>query len=520
MKKLFTLLLLSPCFYSEAQITFQKTYSGTGDDRGYSVQQTADGGYIITGSTFSFGAGNHDVYLIKTDVNGDSLWTKTFGGLNDDEGRSIQQTSDGGYIIAGSTESFGAGDFDIYLIKTDSNGDSLWTKTFGGTNEDLGFSAKQTTDGGYIVTGSYYISAVLFYNVILIKTDANGNILWTKSFGGTEDEVGKAIQQTSDGGYIITGYTQSFGVGNVDAYLIKTDANGNLLWSKMIGGVLQDWAESGQQTADGGYILAGRTNNFGASFDDIFLVKTDSSGNLLWTKKFGGPGYDEAYSVLQTADGGYMIAGYTTSFGFDDVFLIKTDANGDSLLIKTFGGANSEDGYSIQPTTDGGYIIIGETDALGDVGFYLIKTDSLGNSGCNEVNRILTVTTPAAQISNPSTIVTSLTPTETSPATVISSGSIVSTLCTTVGINEIPANNSFFLFPNPCVDNFIISYERMIMRGNIEILNTLGENVFTQNIFNESKKEINLKNIARGIYFVKVFDGEKYYCKKIIIEKD
>src|SRR3990172_2495921 len=214
---------LLPIANSFSQTTFQKTFGGTSYDWGFSVQQTTDGGYIITGTTPSFGAGGQDVYLIKTDAGGNSLWTKTFGGITYDVGNSVRQTTDGGYIIAGTTYSFGVGNYDVYLIKTDANGNTLWTKTFGGTSSDEGYSAQQTTDGGYVIAGLTDSFGAGLYDVYLIKTNGSGDTLWTKTFGGIGIDYGLSAQQTTDGGYVIAGVTQSFGAGIDDVYLIKTD---------------------------------------------------------------------------------------------------------------------------------------------------------------------------------------------------------------------------------------------------------------------------------------------------------
>jgi len=310
----------------------------------------------------------------------DTLWTRTFGGPRADHGYSVQQTADNGYIIAGETHSYGAGESDVWLIKTDANGDTLWTKTIGGPHYDDGYSVQQTTDGGYIIAGgTYKFSPLGNWDVYLIKTDASGNTLWTKSFGGTEGDYGYSVQQTTDGGYIIAGYTESYSVGESDVWLIKTDANGNTLWTKTFGGTEKDYGRSVQQTADGGYIIAGYTESYGAGGYDVWLIKTEANGNTLWTKTFGGTDEDKAYSVQQTADGGYIIAGYTASYGAGryDVYLIKTGADGDTLWTRTFGGTNWDDGYSVQQTADGGYIIAGDTHSYGagwyDV--YLIKTE-------------------------------------------------------------------------------------------------------------------------------------------------
>jgi nicotinamide riboside kinase len=251
-------------------------------DRAYSVQQTSDGGYIVAGSTRSFGAGRHDIILIKTDANGNRIWAKTYGGTEDDRAYAVQQTSDGGYIVAGSTRSFGAGRDDIILIKTDANGNRIWAKTYGGTEDDRAYAVQQTSDGGYIVAGSTRSFGAGRHDIILVKTDANGNRIWAKTYGGTEDDRAYAVQQTSDGGYIVAGSTRSFSGGRDDIILIKTDANGNIIWAKTYEGTDDDMdrAYAVQQTSDGGYIVAGSTRSFGAGRHDIILIKTDANGNI------------------------------------------------------------------------------------------------------------------------------------------------------------------------------------------------------------------------------------------------
>ena len=379
-KKLLTSLVFLYCSLAFAQAPdtmWTKTFGGSFIDHGRSVQQTIDGGYIIVGDTRNI-TGFSDVYLIKTDVYGDTLWTKTYGGSNYELGLSVQQTTDGGYIITGLTESFSAGYSDLWLIKTDSYGDTIWTKTFGGSYYDEGYSVQQTTDGGYIVSGmtaSFNLSG--YSDVWLIKTNASGDILWTKIFGGSSVDWGNSCQQTQNGGYIIVGVTYSFTV-NADVWLIKTDSSGDTLWTKTFGGIESDIGNSVYQTKDGGYIIGGYTESFGAGSDDVWLIKTDSSGDTLWTKTFGGNFSDVGCSVQQTIDGGYIIVGRTASFGAgsDDAWLIKTDAFGDTLWTKTYGGSSNDWGYSVQQTTDNGYIITGSTDSYGsgssDV--WLIKT--------------------------------------------------------------------------------------------------------------------------------------------------
>jgi hypothetical protein len=369
-------LLSAICLTSiaSAQMSWWRAYGGPSDDEGNSVQQTTDGGFIIAGFTNSFGAGDADVYLVKTNAQGETLWTRTYGGTKGDFGYSVQQTSDDGYIIAGTTYSFREWGFGIYLIKTDAQGESLWTRTYGGPIFNDGYSVRQTADGGYIVAGAIFSDANM-YDVCLIKTNASGDTLWTRTYGGADEDQARSVQQTTDGGYIAVGSTWSFGAGNGDVYLIKTDAQGETLWTRIYGGPERDEGHSVQQTTDGGYIVTG----FSVSAGGLYLIKTDSQGGKMWIGTYAGLGGN---SVKQTTDGGYIIAGY----GQTDVPLIKTDAKGDTLWTRTYGGTGYDMGYSVQQTTDGGYIVAGYTTSFGagrdDV--YLIKTDADGYVGVEE----------------------------------------------------------------------------------------------------------------------------------------
>jgi len=386
----FVLAILFFTLPAFAQQKWTRIYGGDSLDSGSSVEQTSDGGYIITGYTESFGAGPSDVWLIKTNSSGDTLWTRMYGGTGVDIGNSVRQTSDGGYIIAGSTSSFGVSYYDVYLIKTNASGDTLWTRTFGGTNDDEGFSVQQTSDGGYIIAGETSSFGAGGYDVWLIKTNASGDTLWTKTYGGPSYEWGNSIQQTLDGGYIVTGYTLSFGAGNGDVWLIKTNASGDTLWTKTYGETGTDLGNSVRQTQDGGYIIAGKTSSFGNG-DQVYLIKADSSGDTLWSKTYGGALEDVGYSVQQTTDGGYIIAGKTFSFGagYDDVYLIKTNTYGDTLWTRTYGGTISDGAQSVQQTADGGYIIGGYAWSFGHSGqVYLIKTDGNGNVGIEEQSEV------------------------------------------------------------------------------------------------------------------------------------
>ncbi|MFA6551337.1 MAG: hypothetical protein WCV41_02285 [Patescibacteria group bacterium] len=358
-------------------VEWDRAIGGTGNDQAYSVQQTFNGAYIIAGLTNSFNVGFYDVYLVKMDSEGSLLWAKTFGGAGYDQAYAVRQTSDNGYIVAGVADSFGAGFADVYVIKTDTDGNLLWQKTFGGADSDCAYAVQQTSDGGYIIAGLTDSFGAGKSDAYLVKTDTDGSPLWQKTFGGAGVDDADSVQQTSDGGYIVAGKTSSFGAGKTDIYLFKTDAAGNLLWEKTFGGSDIDDANSVQQTSDGGYIVAGKTSSFGSGETNAYLLKTGADGNLLWAKVFGDADDSSSSSVRQTADGGYIVAGETKSFGAKtvDVYLIKTDINGNLLWQKIFGGASIDRSASVQQTSDDGYIVAGETNSFGFGNFdvYLAK---------------------------------------------------------------------------------------------------------------------------------------------------
>jgi hypothetical protein len=229
--------------------------------------------------------------------------------------------------MAGETLSYGAGQYDFWLVKTDSAGNQLWAKTYGGTGYDVAFAVVQTIDGGYAIAGSTN-SFGAGGDFWLVKTDSAGNQLWNKTYGGAGGDITRTLVQTSDGGYAMAGWTNgSYGIGDEDLWLVKTDSSGNQLWNKTYGGAGGDYPHSIIQTSDGGFAIAGHTNSYGAGGEDFWLVKTDSAGNMQWTKTFGTTSYEEAWSLVQTTDGGYALAGTINlySAGGLDFWLVKTD---------------------------------------------------------------------------------------------------------------------------------------------------------------------------------------------------
>lgn len=525
---LFLLLLVFKEVYS--QNTFQKTYGRSGDG-GTTLQQTTDGGFIISGNSFN-GMYTH-IFLIKTNLDGDTLWTKIYGdnfdGFNN-EGYSVQQTLDGGFIVTGFTNNFNTGSA-VYLIKTNAIGDTLWTKTYGGGIHDVGQSVRQTLDGGCIILGNTSSFGAGSNGIYLIKTESNGNMLWSKTYSGAG---GFSVQQTFDGGFIITGQT-SFGAGGVDVYLLKTDADGVVLWKRTFGGTSDDRAFSVQQTEDRGFILVGETYSFATSGTNVYLIKADEYGILSWSKTFGGILGQGAKDVRQTADKGFIITGHSTGFGAgrSDVYLIKTDISGNLVWSKTFGGIENDQGNSVNQTIDGGYIIAGATASFNsDSGsyrtrndVYLIKTDALGNSGCNE-------TTPSTLQTNPFTIQGTPVTVETTPPTQVGSSvtftgnnqPIQTNLCSNFVITRIEkteSSSSLVVYPNPTEGVFQVNYSSTEKSNlSLTVSDSNGKRIYrdSRKIFSGPySKTIDLSKQSKGTYYIELITNGKKSVKKVIL---
>ncbi|MHC4110389.1 MAG: NHL repeat-containing protein, partial [Planctomycetota bacterium] len=363
---------------------------------GESVQQTLDGGYIIVGHVFSNVTFDYDICLTKIDADGNIDWQKYYGGDDWDLAYSVVQTSDGGYAISGLTYSYGNGESDIYLLKISSTGRLVWDQYFGGDFWDEGYSLQETSDGGFVIVGTTRSFGAGEYDVYLIKTLSNGHLEFEQTFGGTGDDNGWSVQQTSDGGYIIAGYTESFGAGLRDIYLIKLDPGTELQWQKTYDGTNDEIGFSVQQTADGGYIITGFASYWcpfeGTYQQDVALIKTDPFGNEQWFNTYPGSddfcsGDDIGYYVRQTSDGGYIIAGETRSYskGLGDGYLIKTDPNGKKEWQKALGDEDYAYATTVQQTSDDGFIVAGTTfsESSVDYDMYLAKICPDGTSSAD-----------------------------------------------------------------------------------------------------------------------------------------
>jgi hypothetical protein len=360
--------LMNKKLCSQSLSYWAKTYGGVKDDVALSIEQTKDGSYIVIGHTQSFGSGGWDLWLLKLDINGNIQWEKSYGGPGDEVyTASIEQTKDEGYIVATMTNSFGAGDFDFWILKLDKNGNIQWQKTYGGINEDRAFMVKQTKDGGYIVIGDTR-SFGIWDDLWILKLNPNGEIQWQKAYGGPYMEDGYVIQQTKDNGYIAVGATQSFEAGFWDFWVLKLDENGNIQWQKSYGGKDDDgYTYALQSTLDNGYIIGGWSRSFSNKHVG-WILKIDGNGNIQWQKAYKLIGEDRIFSIKQINNNEYIVsAGYDCYYGgsnCSDFWIFKIDSNGNIKWQKSYGGIGMEIAQSLQ-IIDNGYIISGCTTSFG-----------------------------------------------------------------------------------------------------------------------------------------------------------
>jgi len=384
---------------SSGRIEWQKAYGGNGPDMALSIQQTSDGGYIVAGYISPHTLAERDIWVLKLDFAGNIEWQRAYGGSSVDWATSIRQTSDGGYIVAGVTQSFGAGDYDYWILKLGTTGDIEWQRSYGDSGFDRPNMIRQTSDGGYIVAGytTSYAS-----DIWLLKLSSNGDIEWQRAYGDEGSEWTDSIQQTSDGGYIVAGYASFFDYDTGDIWVLKLSSNGDIEWQRVYRGNSSDGAHSVQQTSDGGYIVTGFTESFGAGRRDVWVLKLTSSGNIEWEQAYGDRYDDWAHFIQQTSDGGYIIAGKTNSLlnaGGGDYLIIKLDSGGTIEKVPELihsSAAEVFDSYTIPQDT---FITPLETDISAqetlitaqytDVTGHLLFSPPLGLTGTKFLNRSL-----------------------------------------------------------------------------------------------------------------------------------
>jgi hypothetical protein len=360
--------------------TWVRTMGGWEDDVPYSLAVTADGGFIVAGDTQSYGAGSADFWVVKLDDQGSLQWDNAYGGAGLEECRGILQTADGGYVAAGMTESFGVGEGGaIWALKLDPAGAVEWQKTYAGGG---GSALAAGQGGGFVLGGTTPGFGADGTDAWVVKIDDSGNVEWQQRYGGFQNDVLYSIKPTSDGGYVFAGWTSSSGAGWADFWVTKLDGSGNVTWSKAYGGADGDDARYIAEVPAGGFIVSGWTVSFGAGNADLWLMKLDASGNPEWQNTYGGADDERGFGVAPASDGGFTVAGRTASFGAGnaDMWALKLDASGSPQWQKTIGSTYDEEARVVLELDGGRFIITGKDSFYGTAAhdFWVIKTDPDG----------------------------------------------------------------------------------------------------------------------------------------------
>jgi hypothetical protein len=496
------IISLSLTIQAAAQQQYKKSYGGDSSDVCASGIPVTDGGYIMTGYTKSFGAGMEDVYVVKVDSTGNMLWAKTYGGANTDYGHKIIQSSDGGFVIVGRTESFGANGIDMYVIKTDDTGKVLWSRLFGGYGVQEAFDVKQTTKGGYIIVGNSF--NFTFYMPYLIETDGAGNLLWTKTYAiGFDAARGRHVQQVGNcfivGGTVSKADTVNF--WSEDIFLMKTDSAGVPIWTKAYNGAYHDNLVDAKKTNDDGYIV------LSFSWDDTYvgtyLLKLDSNGNRQWSH-LGISTAAYPMAVYQSADSGYVVAG---SAGSSYTFLYKTDDTGGVKWmnhIRNFGATN------VTPT-DNGYVMPGS--GPGSFSNYMtVKTASDGRS-CND--------TSIPYISYPFYHNMSLPPVSTSSLdsvaaviTLTGYSGLSTDQCQPELVKKLDTSPEIVVYPNPSDGVFKVKSAETII--SIELFTVEGKLVYRENV-NTKNAAVLITGHRPGLYIYSITQANKVKTGKVVL---
>lgn len=471
------------------QIKFRKKVGASGYDYASSGFQIENKGYIVCGSSSSYGNGNSDVFVVKVDSLGNPGVYSLYGGINVDRGNCIKRTTDNGYIITGFTNSFGSGGYDVYLIKLDSNLTEQWSKIYGGNDWDFGNSVIQSSDGGYMICGSTYSYGNGNEDYYIIKTNNLGDTVWTKTFGGPKQDVANSLIETSDGAYLVTGFSKSLGDTLGDFYTVKIDFNGDTLWTNRFGGAQADFGNDLLESSSGYYIVCGETKSLGAGGSDGVIYQISTSGITGTNYTFGGSSFDNFQSITERPDGKIAMTGKTTSFGFangnGEVLIVVLKQDWSFVNATTFGSYEKESAFSIEVTQDNGFFICGQTNNTANLleDAYIIKTDTLGFSASTDIDAPLSITNP------------------------------------------LTSNNLFFnIYPNPTNHIIYVDFKNNFAEKKcvLRISNILGESVFEKELNDifKATQLIDVSSFIRGMYLVSLMDssGRTISAQKIIVE--
>lgn len=520
---IFSLVFISGLL--QGQSPFQITIGTTDTEKSYAVIQLADSGFIVGGSYQFNGFGSDQLFITRTDKYGDTIWAKTYGNSVDankttvpphasgDGIFDIQPTLDGNFIATGATFRLSDAMGDVLVMKFDEYGDTIWTKRYGGQLVDYGYSVLPIADSGYVVVGYTESFGAGNRNGYLLRLDESGDTIWTSVIGSTGLDAFFNGILTSNGDLALTGYTFSSGAGTADISLLRLDTSGSILWEKTYGSPQNEFGYAIRETASSGFIITGMHETEAPVVQNAFLLQTDSAGNMLWAKSYGGSKFDGAYDVALSQSGGYVFTGYTKSFASNpnrnDIYVVNTNSNGDTIWTKTVGGSEDEMGEAILTTQDSGLMIVGFTHSfgMGAADIYAVKLDSSGNCSCHNHHTETQTTTLNLQQGNSSNDqISGGFEINVNPIIGNTFIEIQNTCDLGIGIDAEVLSKDPAVFPNPSTGIFTVS---MPANKEYSVFDGLGRLIQT-----ESSNTLDIRDHPDGIYHViSIFNGRPFQIK-------
>jgi hypothetical protein len=509
MNKLLLLCLFSPLSVFAQWVNYQKMYGDTFyDSWGRGIAHCPDGNYVIVGTSWQPNGNGNEILVMKIEPDGDTIWTRTYGGSGFDAGINVTPKGSG-FLIYGSTTS-SSGNTDFMSITLDANGDTVSSASYGGNQADdcvEGLGSGVTPEGNYIFAGQTMSYGAGIYDAYIIKTDYTGNVLWSRTYGGMYSEQNGNVIQTSDLGFAWFGTTTSFGSGSADMFLVKTDSVGNMLWSRCYGDTFPELGYGILQASDGGYVLTGMILVSPTNYD-IVVIKTDSLGNVIWNRQFHNVWNEWGKGVLEISSGGYLVYGITMNGGNQDMLIMKLDINGNFLWAQSYGlGANESIGSAVE-TADGGFMVCGTgVPAFSNRNHvFIVKTDSNGSSNCFDTNTLFTVE-PNSLVQTTPNPIQGTGCVRMNDTLALTSGLYVSTLCFTIDVNEEVMENELNLFPSPATSSVTILMNEPRSNQAGLIVNSMGH-VMESFRISGAQITIDVTDFAPGIYFCQIVSPE------------
>lgn len=503
--------------------TYQRILGGSSFDEGRAVLPTDDGGFLLTGATASFGAGANDMHLIRTNALGEVLWTRTYGGQFNEIGFRALAMPDGGFTVMGETDNSWGGLLDHYIVRVDATGELLWSRRIGGIGNDNGADIIATPDGGFLITGNSGTFGTR--RLMVAKLSGTGELLWNTQVGGSSNDGGRAIAAAPGGGAIVAGYTDSFITTGRNLFMVRINDQGTVVWSRSIGNGGATQAFGITATPNGEWMITGRTTNGPGGVENVLLVRMSDSGDVLWAKSYGGPDGDSGNAVEAAENGGYLVAGLARGYQqatVRDAMLMRVDENGEVLWTRLYGGPASAEGFQDLARLENGYVAVGYA-SVQPFGFstYLVRTDLEGTSGCDELDIVWTAVDAGLTVSSPTLLVSSLnivgndTPTEPG-----SGGSSLDVFCmnNTTGIyshvNDVAAMR---LMPNPANDHVQVEFDEIPAATDIlHITNAMGQLVRSHRAQGRTHV-LDVSDLPKGLYHVQFHDARGRTTQRLVV---